>query len=85
MKDQMGIAWKLFPLFAATLRGRKSSRIGRAVPVNNLLHSKPTRPLFSGWWWIDRLGRRREGSALGIFTELQSANSVQLNPNGLTI
>lgn len=53
MKDQMEIAWKLFPLFAATLRGRKSSRIGRAVPVNNLLHSKPTRPLFSGWWWID--------------------------------
>lgn len=33
----------------------------------------------------NRLDGRREGSALGIFTELQSANSVQLNSNGLTI
>lgn len=70
----MGRRRKLFPLFAATLRGRKTSRIGRAVPVYNLFYSKPTWPPFSGGaaaaagpdWIGSALGR--QCSALGIFT-----------------
>lgn len=65
MVNWKGNAWKLFLLFAATLRGRKTLGSDGAVPVYNLFYSKPTStaPLLpcqsDGLNWF--------GSVLGIF------------------
>lgn len=74
----MGIAWKLFLLFVVNLGGRKTRELDEAAPVYNLFYSKPTKPLRSRLDWIKAV-------ALGENRPHWFANSVQVEPNGLTI